>query len=156
MTRALGKKNRTAAKIQRLIDDVPLCAAAAIQRGPSTAAMLNSSTSQKPISRRSCARASVDGAAGGRSELVWIRASGGDSCSLQVRKISRSLLSWPSGVPERSDAADEHRTIQSKAECCLSAYVCEDPYLAPFRLAHQRRTRHKRRWLRERRPDGRN
>src|SRR5215472_12260215 len=35
------------------MEEVPLCAAAAIHRGPSTAAILNSSTSQKPISRRS-------------------------------------------------------------------------------------------------------
>src|SRR5437763_3051889 len=53
MMSAVGKKNSTAASTHRLIDDVPLCAAAAIQRGPSTAAMLNSSTSQKPITRRS-------------------------------------------------------------------------------------------------------
>src|SRR5205823_7164243 len=94
MTRALGKKNRTAARIQRLIDDVPLCAAAAIQRGPSTAAMLKSSTSQKPISRRSCARASVDVAAGGGSELVEISPPATTAARLQVRKISRSLLLW--------------------------------------------------------------
>src|SRR5260370_37476960 len=53
MMSAVGKKNRTAAKTHRLMDDVPLCAAAAIQRGPRTAAMLNRSTSQKPIARRS-------------------------------------------------------------------------------------------------------
>src|ERR1051325_7415179 len=52
MISAVGKKKRTAARIQRLMDDVPLWAAAAIQRGPSTAAMLNSSTSQKPMARR--------------------------------------------------------------------------------------------------------
>jgi|SRR5205814_257129 len=115
MTRALGKKNRTAARIQRLIEDVPLCAAAAIQRGPSTAAMLNSNTSQKPISRRSCARASVGVAAGRRSELVEISPPATTAVRLQVGKISRSLLLWPSvEFQKRSDAADEHRTIQSK------------------------------------------
>src|SRR5262252_1990762 len=53
MIKDIGKKKRTAARIQRLIDEVPLCAAAAIQRGPSTAAMLNKRTSQKPMARRS-------------------------------------------------------------------------------------------------------
>src|SRR5258708_40176515 len=53
MISAVGRKNSVAASTQRLMDDVPLWAAAAIQRGPSTAAMLNSMTSQKPISRRS-------------------------------------------------------------------------------------------------------
>src|SRR5712675_2551613 len=54
MISAVGRKKSTAASTQRLMDDVPLCAAAAIQRGPSTAAMLNSSTSQKPMARRNC------------------------------------------------------------------------------------------------------
>ncbi len=54
MISAVGRKKNTAAKNHKLMDDVPLCAAAAIQRGPSTAAMLNSSTSQKPMARRSC------------------------------------------------------------------------------------------------------
>ena len=36
------------------MDDVPLWPAAAIQRGPSTVAMLNSSTSQKPMVLRNC------------------------------------------------------------------------------------------------------
>src|SRR5262249_41874921 len=53
MMSAVGRKNSTAARIQRLMEDVPVWAAAAIQRGPRTAAMLNNSTSQKPISRRS-------------------------------------------------------------------------------------------------------
>src|ERR1700722_11174661 len=53
MTMALGIKNKTAASTHKLIEDVPLCAAAAIQRGPRTVAMLKSRTSQKPISRRS-------------------------------------------------------------------------------------------------------
>src|SRR5690242_696402 len=54
MISAVGRKKRTAAKTHKLMDEVPLWAAAAIQRGPSTAAMLNSSTSQKPIARRNC------------------------------------------------------------------------------------------------------
>ena len=41
-------------KLATLIDDVPLWAAAATQRGPRTVAMLKSRTSQKPISLRSC------------------------------------------------------------------------------------------------------
>src|SRR5882762_10095782 len=36
------------------MDEVPLCPAAAIQRGPRTVAMLKSSTSQKPIVLRNC------------------------------------------------------------------------------------------------------
>src|SRR3954471_3981835 len=54
MISAVGKKKNTAASTHKLMDEVPLCAAAAIQRGPSTAAMLNSSTSQKPMARRNC------------------------------------------------------------------------------------------------------
>src|SRR6478609_1392643 len=54
MISAVGRKKNTAASTHKLMDDVPLCAAAAIQRGPSTAAMLNSSTSQKPMARRNC------------------------------------------------------------------------------------------------------
>ena len=49
MTSAPGTKKNTAASTHRLIDEVPLWPAAAIQRGPSTVAMLNSSTSQKPM-----------------------------------------------------------------------------------------------------------
>ena len=52
---ALGTKKKTAAITHRLMDDVPLCAAAAIHRGPNTVAMLKNSTSQKPISLRSWA-----------------------------------------------------------------------------------------------------
>ena len=54
MTSAPGTKKKTAARTHRLIDEVPLCPAAAIQRGPSTVAMLNSSTSQKPMVLRNC------------------------------------------------------------------------------------------------------
>src|SRR6185369_7049346 len=54
MISAVGRKKKTAASTHRLMEEEPLCAAAAIQRGPSTAAMLNSSTSQKPMARRSC------------------------------------------------------------------------------------------------------
>src|SRR6185437_10663293 len=59
MISAVGTKKKTAASTHRLREDVPLWAAAAIHRGPSTAAMLNNNTSQKPISRRSCDLASV-------------------------------------------------------------------------------------------------
>src|SRR6202035_5268014 len=55
MTIAVGTKKKTAAITHKLIDDVPLCAAAAIHRGPSTVAMLKSRTSQNPISLRNCA-----------------------------------------------------------------------------------------------------
>src|ERR1700738_5165558 len=54
ITSAPGTKKKTAASTHKLIDDVPLCPAAAIHRGPSTVAILNSSTSQKPIVLRSC------------------------------------------------------------------------------------------------------
>ncbi len=54
MTIADGTKKKTAAKTHRLIEEVPLCAAAAIQRGPSTVAMLKKRTSQKPISFLNC------------------------------------------------------------------------------------------------------
>src|SRR5258708_3056208 len=54
MTSAEGTKNNNAARIHKLIEDVPLCAAAATQRGPSTVAMLKRRTSQKPISLRNC------------------------------------------------------------------------------------------------------
>src|SRR5260370_41897128 len=54
MTSAEGTKKNIAASTHRLIEDVPLCAAAAIQRGPRTVAMLKSRTSQKPISLRNC------------------------------------------------------------------------------------------------------
>src|SRR2546423_2950067 len=53
MMSAVGRKKRPAANTHKLMDEVPLCAAAAIQRGPRTAAILKSSTSQRPISRRS-------------------------------------------------------------------------------------------------------
>src|SRR5690348_9313589 len=61
-TKAVGRKKRKAASSHRLIEEVPLCAAAAIQRGPRTAAMLKSSTSQKPITRRRCDFALAEGA----------------------------------------------------------------------------------------------
>src|SRR6267378_3386034 len=54
ITSAEGIKKNTAAMIHKLIEEVPLCAAAAIQRGPSTVAILKSRTSQKPISLRNC------------------------------------------------------------------------------------------------------
>src|ERR1700683_5217496 len=50
----VGRKNRAAASTHRLIEDVPLRAATAIQRGPSTDATLNSNKSHGPIARRSC------------------------------------------------------------------------------------------------------
>src|SRR5271163_1953909 len=54
MTMALGTKNKTAASIHKLIEEAPLCEAAAIQRGPRTVAILKRRTSQNPISLRSC------------------------------------------------------------------------------------------------------
>src|SRR5580704_414359 len=66
MTSAPGTKKKTAAITQRLIEDVPLWPAAAIHRGPSTVAMLNSSTSQKPMVLRSC----VFGSRAGGAEIV--------------------------------------------------------------------------------------
>src|SRR5438876_746422 len=63
MTSAIGTKNSTAASTHKLIEEVPLCAAAAIQRGPKTVAMLKKSTSQKPISRQSWLRGSGEASA---------------------------------------------------------------------------------------------
>src|SRR6266481_9455572 len=54
ITSAEGTKKNTAAIIHKLIEEGPLCPAAAIQRGPSTVAMLNSRTSQKPIVLHNC------------------------------------------------------------------------------------------------------
>src|SRR5438309_8160300 len=54
MTSAVGTKKKTAAMIHRLMEEAPLCAAAAIQRGPSTVEILKSSTSQKPMTRGNC------------------------------------------------------------------------------------------------------
>src|SRR5580700_4941360 len=54
MTSAPGTKKKTAARIHRLMEDVPLWPAAAIHLGPRTVAMLNSSTSQKPMVFRNC------------------------------------------------------------------------------------------------------
>src|SRR5580700_8357091 len=56
MTSAVGTKKNTAAMSQRLIEEGPLCAAAAIQRGPRTVAMLKSRTSHKPMTRGSLGR----------------------------------------------------------------------------------------------------
>src|SRR4029077_6270067 len=53
-TNAVGTKNKSAAKNHERIADCPLLAAAPIHRGPSTVAMQNNSTSQKPITRRNC------------------------------------------------------------------------------------------------------
>src|SRR5258708_23849213 len=54
ITNAPGTKKKSAAITQRLMEEVPLWPAAAIQRGPRTVAMLNSNTSQKPIVLRNC------------------------------------------------------------------------------------------------------
>jgi hypothetical protein len=52
ITKALGKKKNIAAKIHKVMDDCPACAARAIHLGPRTAAMLKSTTSIRPISLR--------------------------------------------------------------------------------------------------------
>src|SRR6266581_613765 len=54
ITSAPGTKKKTAARTHKLMEEVPLCPAAAIQRGPRTVAMLKSNTSQKPIVLRNC------------------------------------------------------------------------------------------------------
>lgn len=59
MTSAPGTKKNNAAMIHKLMEDGPLCPAAAIHRGPRTVAILNSRTSQKPIDLRNCERVSV-------------------------------------------------------------------------------------------------
>src|ERR1700733_4899763 len=64
MTNAPGTKKKIAASTQRLMEEGPLWPAAAIQRGPRTVAVLNSSTSQKPMLLRSCDLGSRGGGAG--------------------------------------------------------------------------------------------
>src|SRR6266446_5502167 len=66
MTNAPGTKKKNAASTHKLMDDVPLWPAAAIQRGPSTVAILKSKTSQKPIALRNC----DFGSATARAEMV--------------------------------------------------------------------------------------
>ena len=68
MTRAPGTKKNKAAISHKLIEDGPLCPAAAIHRGPNTVAMLNSRTSQKPIVLRNCERVSTAPGAGAAPE----------------------------------------------------------------------------------------
>src|SRR6266705_28756 len=53
MMSAVGMKKNSAATVQMVSDDGPELAADAIQRGPSTVAMLKNKTSQKFISLRS-------------------------------------------------------------------------------------------------------
>ncbi len=65
MTRAPGTKKKTAASAQRLMEEVPLWPAAAIQRGPRTVAMLKSRTSQKPMVLRSWGWVTSAGIMGG-------------------------------------------------------------------------------------------
>src|SRR6476646_10966107 len=75
MMSAVGRKKNTAASTHKLMDEVPLCAAAAIQRGPSTAAMLKSSTSQKPMARRNCDFGAVSSAiCSFQVAVAWVRA----------------------------------------------------------------------------------
>src|SRR5205085_9149237 len=59
MTNAPGTKKKKAASTHKLMEEVPLCPAAAIHRGPSTVAILKRRTSQKPIALRSCDLGSV-------------------------------------------------------------------------------------------------
>src|SRR5271156_3097946 len=92
MTIAVGTKNPTAAKTHREIEEVPLCEAAAIQRGPRTAAMLKSSRSQKPMTRRNC---DLGSAAGGG---VWLTPflPGLGSTRLAPENFARThLWYWP-------------------------------------------------------------
>jgi hypothetical protein len=78
MTNAPGRKKKTAARTQRLIEEVPLWPAAAIQRGPRTVAMLNSSTSQKPIVLRNC---DLELGAGGATMVMELPAAVEDAWS---------------------------------------------------------------------------
>src|SRR5580765_7717724 len=95
MTIAVGTKKKIAAITHKLMDDVPLCAAAAIHRGPSTVAMLKSSTSQNPISLRNCAmglEALLNGVAV-KSEPGWLTTS----------RPMRGLVRLLSGIAEGKD-----------------------------------------------------
>ena len=81
MTSAPGTKKKTAARTHRLMDEVPLWPAAAIQRGPSTVAMLNSSTSQKPMVLRNCDLGSGAAGAGMVMESPGVR--NGNVCCIR-------------------------------------------------------------------------
>src|ERR1700758_1540649 len=70
MTSADGTKNTPAATTHKLIEEVPLCAAAATQRGPKTVAILKSNTSQKPMAFGSCLMGS-----GGFPPVAWLTES---------------------------------------------------------------------------------
>src|ERR1022692_2646656 len=78
MTSAPGRKKKTAASTHRLIEEVPLWPAAAIQRGPRTGAMLNSSTSQKPMVLRNC---DLESGAGRATMVMEIPAAAEDASS---------------------------------------------------------------------------
>src|SRR5580700_9508020 len=75
MTSAPGTKKKTAASIQREMEEVPLWPAAAIQRGPTTVAMLKRRTSQKPMVLRRWDLGSVGMGVRGAAYRVqeWVR-----------------------------------------------------------------------------------
>src|SRR5580658_4851917 len=93
MTSAPGTKKKTAARTHKLMEEVPLCPAAAIQRGPRTVAMLKSSTSQKPIALRSWDL--VPTASGADVVIESPGAEQGGICSGDDRRCRRSLAPIP-------------------------------------------------------------
>ena len=117
----------------------PLCAAAAIHRGPSTAAMLNSSTSQNPITRRNwdfgspvCGPGGAEGSGsrGGvqrgnqfilREKIAQERILGILEVRPTCRKIPRGLLAGRScGRPAFSPGACR-ASLRSKS-CAMFAF----------------------------------
>src|SRR6266404_7107468 len=115
MTIADGKKKKTAASTQRLIEEVPLWAAAAIQRGPKTVAMLKRSTSQKPISRQSWLRGSGEAPAW----LTGLRPTRESArpASENCGEMDRSNLQILSRKKKRSPS------LPAETRCCPQASV---------------------------------
>src|SRR5690349_19945973 len=91
--KAVGRKKRKAGRSHSLNEDVQLCAAAAIQRGPRTAAMLRSSTSQKPITRRRCDFALAEGAPTSTEGWLMLIRPGRESVHLVRESCAETDLS---------------------------------------------------------------
>src|SRR6266566_3368055 len=98
MINAMGRKKRAAASTHKLIEDVPLCAAAAIQRGPSTVAIL-----KKDVPETHLFRKLLDGIRGAVRRLahrVWSSAGMRSSCLRKLTINGSSELSNPPQGPK--------------------------------------------------------
>src|SRR5215471_3063528 len=124
MTSAVGRKKRSAASIHRLMEEVPLWAAVAIQRGPRTAAMLNSSTSQKPISRRSWDLALV---VSGCKRFLPMEST----LYKGKRRGSRELTQIDANQPDRTHPTPHHA---QKSRACrgpvIATVIARDPVIS--------------------------